>query len=92
MDVNITDLQGMTALLWACRLSTAGCKDFFVEQLLAHPLIDLGHACSGRCALQVTLTLTLTLTLLPALVAVLCGSVWPSPSPSPNHNLTLALT
>lgn len=52
VDVNVKDSTGMTPLLWACRLSVRGVKDFFVEQLLACPLIDIEYASGGRNALQ----------------------------------------
>ena len=52
VDVNVKDSSGMTPLLWACRLSVKGVKDFFVEQLLSCPLIDIEYACGGRNALQ----------------------------------------
>lgn len=52
VNVNVMDQDGFTPLLWACRLSENGCKDFFVEQLLMHPYIDIEYSCQGRNALQ----------------------------------------
>ena len=52
VDVNVKDQEGFTPLLWGCRLSKGGCKDFFVEQILMHPYCDIEYSCEGRNALQ----------------------------------------
>lgn len=52
VDPNCVDSDGFTPLIWACRLSAKGCKDFFVEQLLMHPYINIEYSCEGRNALQ----------------------------------------